>query len=199
MTLVPNGVQGRLWAAVLITLVALETIAALVPPGGSTGAVPPRAAGETGWAPAAPPPKRTTTTTVSCTPGSIPVDSATSCTATVRDTDNGKKTAPDGTVTWTTDGGGIPGGGTFSSPTCILIEDTDRSSCSVTYTPTAVGSGSHLITASYGGGGKHLPSSGTTTVAVTKRTTATTVSCGALVIGVPASCTATVQDTDVGT
>src|SRR2546426_210496 len=199
MMLVPNGVQGRLWAAVLITLVALETIAALVPPGGSTGAVPPRAAGETGWAPAAPPPKRTTTTTVTCTPGTIPVDSSTSCTATVRDTDNGKKTAPDGTVTWTTDGGGIPGGGTFSSPTCILIEDTDRSSCSVTYTPTAVGSGSHLITASYGGGGKHLPSSGTTTVAVTKRTAATTVGCGGLVIGGPAICTATVQDTDVGT
>src|SRR2546426_320312 len=224
MMLVPNGVQGRLWAAVLITLVALETIAALVPPGGSTGAVPPRAAGETGWAPAAPPPKRTTTTTVTCTPGTIPVDSSTSCTATVRDTDNGKKTAPDGTVTWTTDGGGIPGGGTFSSPTCILIEDTDRSSCSVTYTPTAVGSGSHLITASYGGGGKHLPSSGTTrgsgtipatyrgdakhkvssgstTVPAAKRSTATSVACtpGSVVVDQTTTCTATVSDTGPGT
>ena len=55
----------------------------------------------------------------------------------------------------------------------------------MTYTPTAVGTGSHTITASYcgdstqttGGDSTHAASSGTTTVTVTTRATSTIVSC----------------------
>ena len=41
-----------------------------------------------------------------------------------------------------------------------------QASCPVTYTPTAVGSGSHQITAGYGGDLTHEPSQGSTVVSV---------------------------------
>ncbi|TMD56852.1 MAG: hypothetical protein E6I87_15125, partial [Chloroflexi bacterium] len=71
----------------------------------------------------------------------------------------------------------------------------------MTYTPTAVGTGLHTITATYGGDAKHLTSSGTTTVLVTKRATRTSVSCTptSVPVDAPTSCTATVSDIDVGT
>src|SRR5207244_3799901 len=69
-------------------------------------------------------------------------------------------------------------------------------SCSVTYTPSAVETGSHTITASYDGDSAHSTSSGTFLVTVTKHPTVTTVSCNppAFAAGASTSCTATVTD-----
>jgi hypothetical protein len=72
----------------------------------------------------------------------------------------------------------------------------------VAYTPSVVGSGTHTITASYGGGPTHDMSSGQTTLTVTNRSTSTAVSClPSTVLGglQSTTCTATVADTDQGT
>src|SRR5439155_494902 len=135
--------------------------------------------------------KRATRTSVSCTPTSVPVDAPTSCTATVSDIDVGTTSTPSGTVTF-----GSSSSGSFSSTICTLGAS---GTCSVTYTPAVVGTGAHLISADYSGDLKHAPSSGSTTVSVTKRSTSTTLGCDALTVGVLATCTATVSDTDVGT
>src|SRR5439155_857850 len=67
-------------------------------------------------------------------------------------------------------------------------------SCTVSYTPTAVGP--HTITASYGGDASHLSSSGTFVVTALKHETSTAVSCSPAMVpvGSPSSCTATVTD-----
>src|SRR5207244_2206344 len=85
--------------------------------------------------------RRATATSVSCTPPSVAVDSATACTATV--TNGSGANIPTGTVSWTSDGTG-----TFSAASCTL-DATGK--CTVNYTPTAVGTGTHKITGSYGG------------------------------------------------
>ena len=53
---------------------------------------------------------------------------------------------PTGNISWTTDGSGA-----FNPSSCALSGSDGTASCSVTYTPGSVGSGSHLITASYPG------------------------------------------------
>src|SRR5438132_4252884 len=55
-----------------------------------------------------------TTTGVNCMPASVPVGSATSCTATVTDATPGSASAPTGTVGFTNSGG------TFSASSCTL-------------------------------------------------------------------------------
>jgi hypothetical protein len=104
-----------------------------------------------------------TTTTLACAPGSLTLGAGSStCTATVTDT-AGSPTTPTLSVAFTTDGAG-----TFSGAgSCSLTQVTPgQASCSVTYTPTAVGSGSHQITAGYGGDQTHEPSQGSTAVSV---------------------------------
>src|SRR5439155_23229551 len=108
--------------------------------------------------------KRTTSTGVSCSPNPITYGGSSSCTVTVTDTDAGTKSAPSGTVTF--DKG--TASGTFSATTCSLVAGSTSSSCSVTYTPTAVGSGSHTITGSYGGSAAHAAGSGNTSLGVNK-------------------------------
>ena len=76
------------------------------------------------------------------------------------------------------------------------------SRCGTSYTPTAVGTGSHTLTAAYGGDASHLDSSGAgATLVVVKRLTSTTVACdpAALHVGVASACTATVTDGMSGT
>lgn len=105
-----------------------------------------------------------TQTTASCAPASVTVGQTTTCSATVSDTDVGLQVAPTGTVTFTSNAGG-----TFASGgSCTLGPGSSpgEGSCSITYTPTAVGSGSHGLTASYGGDFAHGTSSGTSTLAV---------------------------------
>src|SRR5437667_12427640 len=70
---------------------------------------------------------------------------------------------PTGTVSWTSDGMG-----TFSAASCTL-DATGK--CTVNYTPTAVGTGTHKITGSYGGDAKHATSTGSFDEAVARRTT----------------------------
>jgi virginiamycin B lyase len=97
-----------------------------------------------------------TTTGVSCSPRSASVGNRTTCTATVTNSDSATPAAPSGTVSFSSDSSG-----SFSG-SCTL----SGGSCSVTYTPSAVGSGTHSITAVYGGDGLHSGSSGSTQVTV---------------------------------
>src|SRR5438093_508315 len=128
---------------------------------------------------------RTTTTAVSCNPASVLDNVATSCTATVADNSGTGGVTPTGTVTFTTNSTS-----TFSSTTCTL----SAGACSVTYTPTVVGHA--LITGTYGGDSVHTGSSGTFTIASTKRATTTTVACNPTSVpeNSPSTCTATVAD-----
>src|SRR5207249_5258593 len=93
---------------------------------------------------------RSSGTSVDCVPPSVPVDGSTTCTATVSDTAGTGASTPTGTVSWTSDGAG-----TFSAASCTR-DATGK--CSVSYTPTALGTGTHKITGSYGGDAKHARS-----------------------------------------
>jgi hypothetical protein len=99
-------------------------------------------------------PVRPTSAAVSCAPSFVFVAVPTACTATVSDAAPGSASTPGGLVTFASDGPG-----SFSnSGSCTL----SAGSCQVTYTPAAVGSGAHRITASYGGDAAHAPSGGST-------------------------------------
>jgi FG-GAP-like repeat/Bacterial Ig-like domain (group 3) len=102
--------------------------------------------------------KRATGTSVSCAPSTVRLGGATTCTATVTDTDIGEST-PTGMVSFSSSGSG-----TFSPATCTLAGSGDSAGCSVTCTLTA--RGTHTISASYAGDATHLGSSGSTTVRI---------------------------------
>ena len=140
--------------------------------------------------------RRSTSTSISCSPLTVRVGTSTSCTVAVTDTDSGTPVAPTGTVGFATDGSE-----NFAGTPCTLSGTGATAICQVTYTPTAVGSGQHTITASYDGDGTHTVSSQQTVVLVTGRATSTTVSCTppSTLILQSTTCTATVTDTDVGT
>ncbi|TMI51028.1 PKD domain-containing protein [Candidatus Bathyarchaeota archaeon] len=125
---------------------------------------------------------RTTSTSVSCSPNSVIVNQATSCTAVVVDSSGSGGITPTGNVAFT------PGG------SCTLVSG----SCSVSTTPSS--SGSLSVSASYGGDSSHSTSSGSTTVLVGKRATSTSVSCSPSPVtnNTVTNCVATVTDTDVG-
>ena len=116
------------------------------------------------------PPLHTTTTAVQCSPASTTVDTATTCTATVTDT-SPTPTIPGGTVSFTTNGSGTFAGS--PAGTCLLSGSGSFASCQVGYTPSAVGSGTHAVTASYHGDSSHSSSSGLTSVTVSGRPAAT--------------------------
>ena len=103
--------------------------------------------------------QRASSTAVSCSPSTVQIGTSTTCAATVSDASGSGAITPQGTVTFTTNGAG-----TFSSTTCTLDM---TGTCSVTYTPSAVGTGTHTITAAYGGDAVHTGSSGSTNVTVT--------------------------------
>ena len=106
--------------------------------------------------------KRSTSTSVSCSPGTVSVGTASTCTATVTDSSPGTASTPAGTVGFASDGAG-----TFDSPSCTLVAPTTGPpSCSVHYTPTAAGSGTHTIAGTYSGDLTHATSQGTGTVIV---------------------------------
>ncbi len=142
--------------------------------------------------------KRTTATAVSCSPGSVALNEGSSCTATVSDTDGGTKSFPSGSVSFGSDNPGTFAPGT--SCTLAQVGATSTSSCSVTYTPTA-NAGTHKLSGAYSGSATHKISDGSFDLTVTKRTTATAVSCspGSVALNEGSSCTATVSDTDGGT
>src|SRR5213083_1522475 len=75
---------------------------------------------------------RSTSTSVTCTPSTVDVGGSTSCKATVQDTASGNKSSPTGTVSFTSSGTG-----TFTgSPCTLVVESGNKSSCSVTYSPS---------------------------------------------------------------
>ena len=101
--------------------------------------------------------------TLTCNHASVVVGSKVTCKATVQ----GVNSVPTGTVTWSTNSTG-----TFSKTSCKL----SKGACSVKFTPTAARS-SVVLTANYGGDSKNFPSLGEYSLAVTMKSTKTTVSC----------------------
>jgi hypothetical protein len=138
---------------------------------------------------------RYTSTDLTCSPGTVAVGQATSCTATVTDRTYPGPTTPTGVVTFVTD----TGGGSFSSSSCTLspASTAAQAACSFSYTPGEAGSGTQTVTASYGGDGIHAASSGQAAIAVTLRVTSTVLACQQ-VNPVLSKCTSTVSDTSPG-
>jgi hypothetical protein len=103
-----------------------------------------------------------TSTTVACAPTALTLGvGSTTCTATVTDTGS-NPTNPTGSVNFSSNGiGTFSGGGS-----CTLVGNAGQPSCQVTYTPTAVGSGSHQVTAAYAGDADHGVSQGVTQVGI---------------------------------
>ena len=142
-----------------------------------------------------------TTTSVTCTPATVLVNNPTSCTATVTDNNSTGVITPTGNVTFTSSSTG-----TFSG-TCTLTGSGATASCAanVTYTPTVVRPGTHIISGTYNGDTKHSFSMSTGSqsfsLTVTGRSTSTTVSCApsSVVTNNGSTCTATVTDTASGT
>src|SRR5206468_8304142 len=110
--------------------------------------------------------KRTSATSVSCSPSSVPVNSPSTCTATVADNDSGTSVRPSGAVSFSSDASG-----TFSSGGTCTLPISGTNSCSVSYTPAAGSEGTHVIGAAYSGDADHLSSQGTFNLTVTKRPT----------------------------
>src|SRR5437667_2885299 len=142
------------------------------------------------------PPPHTTTTLLSCSPGPVTVNTASSCTATVTDHFT-TPTTPSGSVILATNSTG-----TFTpfSASCPLAAGTSAgtASCPVSYTPAVIGH--HLLTGSYGGDSTHSSSQGTFLLASTPappHTTTTSVTClpTSVTTGSTSSCAATVTDT----
>ena len=132
---------------------------------------------------------------VTCTPSSLVATiSATSCTVTVTDTTPAaqKPTLPTGTVSVTT-----AGPGSLSNSRCSLTGNGVTSSCALSYAPSGIGSGIHVINATYDGDATHAVDSSSTSVAVAGHATSTTMVCspGVLAVGQSATCSATVSDT----
>jgi Bacterial Ig-like domain (group 3) len=162
--------------------------------GGPTGAPTLNIIPDPEQAPSAPDP---TTTAVTCSPGTIVVGQATSCTATVTDTASSGPTTPTGTVTFTSD----TSGGTFSAGGSCTLSPADtggQASCSLSYTPGQAGAGAQTITGNYGGDTAHVASSGSDVITVTLRATTTALTCQPVKL-VLDQCTATVSDTSPGT
>ncbi|MEA2301562.1 MAG: hypothetical protein QOE44_2097, partial [Solirubrobacteraceae bacterium] len=141
------------------------------------------------------PDNRTATTTktiqvvaapVGCSPQSVRVGQASTCTATV----TGPGTAaPTGVVSFSTNSSGH-----FSAPTCTLVPiGGNQARCSVTYTPSAPGTGTHTVYANYAGDATTPASHSSTTVVVrTSSTAAVTCSPRAVRVDQASTCTATV-------
>lgn len=135
-----------------------------------------------------------TQTAPTCQPTAVGVGQQATCTATVTDYGIGEA-APTGTVSFSTDSAGTFG----SAAGCALSEDSaGTSSCQVTYTPSAAGSGSHTLTASYSGDDEHASGIGQTVVSINRVTTSTSVSCSPapVAVGQNTICTATVTAAD---
>ena len=138
-----------------------------------------------------------TTTTVGLSSSSTQVGSAVTVTAKV--TGPEAPGNPTGKITFSSNGSGA-----FTPAiTCTLAATVTPgvSECSATYTPSAVGTGTHTISASYPGDGNYVKSSGGSPLTVTTRTTTTTMECNpaSVASGVSSSCKATVTDTNAGT
>lgn len=136
--------------------------------------------------------KRTTAPAISC-PSQVALNAPANCTLTVTDTAPGNTSTPTGLNLFGVD----TGEGLFSPNPCTL----SGGSCSFTYTTPALGTAN--LAAAYQGDTKHTNSTGFSLAAVevTKRATATSLSCtpSAGAIGQASTCTVSVSDTSPGT
>ena len=145
-----------------------------------------------------------TTTSVSCSPGSVPVNQPTTCTAIVADV-FANEAIPTGTVDFTRNGTCYTNGVYWTCPvpisSCTLGNPSAASaSCSMTYVSAncPCSEGVHNITATYNGDMAHPGSSDTFTLNVTplnRTTTSVTCNPNPTVINQPSSCEVTVTDT----
>jgi hypothetical protein len=112
-----------------------------------------------------------TTTDVVCNPNPILVGASTSCSATVIDRAPSGAGVPQGTVDFSTD----TAGGVFDpAPSCMLeLAGENGSDCQVTYTAETVGTGTHQISATFGGDTVRDGSNGSTALGVTSPISAT--------------------------
>ena len=131
------------------------------------------------------------TTALNCQSPSVPVGAPDVCTATVTDGGSGTAT-PTGAVSFGTDSGGSFGGG--AACTLAAAATAGIASCSLSYTPTAADSGTHTLSASYGGDVGHAGSQNTTHLSVSRSTTSTSISCSPspLPVGATSTCTVAV-------
>ena len=134
---------------------------------------------------------RATSTLLGCSPQRVVIDQPTSCNVTVTDTGTGTPVTPTGAISFDSDSPG-----TFSVSQCTLSGTGASASCQVTYTPTAVASGQHALTATFSGDYAHTGSSGQTILAVALRATRTRTHCRPRTMGVETStvCMAVVRD-----
>jgi hypothetical protein len=111
--------------------------------------------------------KRSTSVAVSCVPAARKVGEPSLCTATVSDTDGGGAQPVTGVISFASSGLG-----TFSHPGTGPAADCTLSggSCSVSYTATSVGTGTHTVTGGYTGSALHVTSSGFQAVTVSQTT-----------------------------
>jgi Bacterial Ig-like domain (group 3) len=138
---------------------------------------------------------RATTVSVKCGSDPVAVSQGATCTITVTDSDtSGTPSPPTGKVAFTSDSQGT----TSPSPCELSTAGAERSTCSVEYTPTKVGSGTQEITAAYAGDSAHAVSSGSAKLTVALRATSVSVSCGSglVVVSQKVTCTITVSDSD---
>jgi hypothetical protein len=140
---------------------------------------------------------RPTSVSLTCSPTTIAIGQATSCTAGVTDTVPFGATTPTGTVSFID---GTHKGNFTSVGSCTLASiDVGQASCSLTFsTPPQLPFGSQTTAASYGGDSGHGVSGNQVPITVTFRVTSTNVSCQE-VMPVLSRCTATVSDISPGT
>jgi hypothetical protein len=119
------------------------------------------------------------TTEVNCG-GGTPVAYGDSTTCVVTVTNLAGEPTPTGSVDWSTDGSG-----TFDPNSCLLDGADGVATCQVSYTPTAVGSGSHMLTAAYSGDDTFGPDSASQAVEVTLRPVSVTADEQSKVFGDP--------------
>ena len=110
----------------------------------------------------------TTTTSINCVQSTITFGETSVCSVTV--TRGAGTNTPAGSVSLASDAGG-------SFTTCILSNNGGGSaSCSSTYTPSAVGDGSHLITSTYAGNSNFRGSNASQTITINKIATSLSIS-----------------------
>jgi hypothetical protein len=105
-----------------------------------------------------------TRVSLNCGEKSVVVRGAIDCVASVTDTGPAtSRTVPSGDVSFTTDGQG-----TFSPGSCTLeAVGAFSARCKSTYSPSAIGDGSHVVTAAYPGSPQHAQSRTTVELEVT--------------------------------
>jgi len=136
---------------------------------------------------------RSTSTTVVLTPSSVTTGGSSTVAVTVADTAGTGSSTPAGTISFTSSDIGA-NGDTFSPTSCTL---SSSGTCSVTVTTHEVGTGSHLITATYAPNDSvHATSNGTATLAVTGTPPSITSTASAtFTAGTPVSFTVTTTGT----